>query len=362
MISSSFDATNIYDTGSFNYPYTPVGEVEKTVHFVVDGTDIGTQITSVSGRQVTYVIPGQAHGGHTLSVYFESTINGETVRSNELYYEFICVQDGNNSTIITSDFNETTMPQYASIVIPFMVYNPADLTADVTIKINGITVSSQTVDRTKHSYTYRANTTGSITISIESGNAVKQILLTITESEIDVEAETRDLALYLTSQGRSNQEADPDTWTYGTGDDEIACSFSGFSWTSDGWQTDNDGVTVLRVSGDARVTIPYKPFATDSRVPGKTIELEFATRNVLDYDAVILSCFSGNRGISVTAQKALLKSEQSEISTQYKEDEHVRIAFVIEKRAENRLLFIYINGIVSGVLGLHDRSVLYTGL
>ena len=59
---------------------------------------------------------------------------------------------------------------------------------------------------------------------------------------------------------------------------------------------------------------------------------------------------SGGRGISVTAQKALMKSEQSEISTQYKEDEHVRIAFVTEKRSENRLLFIYINGIASGVV------------
>lgn len=349
-VSSTFDATNIYNTEPINYPYTPVGEVEKTVHFIVDGTDIGTEITTVSGRQMTYVIPGQTHGSHTLRVYFTATINNETVRSNELYYEFICVEEGNNSTIITSDFNETTMSQYSSIVIPFMVFNPTDLTAEVTIKINGNTVSSQTVDRTKHTYTYRANDAGTLTISIESGGTVKQITLTITEAEIDVEAETRNLALYLTSQGRSNQEANPDTWTYGTGDDQISCSFSGFSWTSDGWQTDKDGVTVLRVSGDARVTIPYKPFASDSRIPGKTIELEFATRNVLDYDAVILSCFSGNRGFSVTAQKALLKSEQSEISTQYKEDEHVRIAFVIEKRAENRLLFIYINGIVSGVV------------
>ena len=349
-ISSSFDSTNIYSTEDINYPYTPVGEVEKTVHFIVDNVEVGTEVTPVSGRQMTYVIPGRTHGGHTLKVYFEATINNETVRSNELYYEFICVAEGNRSTIITSEFNETSMQQYSSITIPFMVYNPADLTADVVIKINGNIVSSQTVDRTKHSYTYRANEPGNFTISIESGNATKQIPLTITEAEIDVQAETRNLALYLTSQGRSNQEANPDTWTYGTGEDEIACTFSGFSWTSDGWQTDKDGITVLRVSGDARLTIPYKPFATDSRVPGKTIELEFATRNVLDYDAVILSCFSGDRGFSVTAQKALLKSEQSEISTQYKEDEHVRIAFVIEKRAENRLLFIYINGIVSGVV------------
>ena len=114
--------------------------------------------------------------------------------------------------------------------------------------------------------------------------------------------------------------------------------------------TDKDGITVLRVSGDARVTIPYKPFARDFRSTGKTFEIEFASRNILDYDALLISCMSGGRGFQLTAQKALLKSEQSEISTQYKEDEHVRVSFVAEKRTEHRLLYIYINGIMSGVI------------
>ena len=52
----------------------------------------------------------------------------------------------------------------------------------------------------------------------------------------------------------------------------------------------------------------------------------------------------------MTAQKATLKSELSEIFTQYKEDEHIRVAFTVEKEAENHLLAIYINGIMSGVL------------
>ena len=344
-VSSTFDATTVY-SAPISFPYTPVGAVEKTVHFILDGTQIGTQVTSVSGRQMSYTIPAQSHGAHTLRVYFEAVINNETVRSNELYYEFIYVEPLNNTVIITSSFNDTTQPQYASIAIPFMVYNPASLTADITIKVNGTAVSTQTVDRTEHSYTYRANDPGTLTIAIESGKTTKTIQITVTESDIDVEAETENLALYLSSQGRSNAEANPGVWEY----NDISCSFTNFTWTSDGWQKDEDNISVLRVSGDARLTIPYQIFAQDFRTTGKTIELEFATRNILNYDSTILSCMSGGRGLSLTAQKATLKSEQSEIGTQYKEDEHVRIAFVVDKRAEDRIIYVYINGIASGAI------------
>lgn len=346
-IASSFDASTVYSS-AITFPYIPTGAVEKTVYFVLDGTTIGTQTTSVSGRQMTYTIPSQSHGAHSLRVYFEATINNEVVRSNELYFEFIFAVSGNNTVIITSNFDATTQPQYASIAIPYQVYDPTSLTAEVKIYANNVLLSTQTVDRTEQSYTYRANDYGTLNFDIVSGTTTKRITITVTESDIDVEAETEGLALHLTSQGRSNNEEHPEIWQ--DTDNNISATLTGFNFSSDGWQADADGITCLRVSGDARVTIPYKPFATDFRSTGKTIELEFATRNVLNYDATILSCMSGDRGISVTAQKALLRSEQSEISTQYKEDEHVRIAFVCEKRAENRLLLIYINGIASGVV------------
>lgn len=348
-ISSTFDVSSPF-LDSITFPYTPVGAVAKTVHFILDGTEIATYQTTVSNRQLTQVIPAQDHGGHSLRVYFTATINEETVRSNELYYEFMSVEAGEEDVIITSQYDQPTQMQYTSIQIPFMVYDPTALTAEVKIYANNVLLSTQTVDRTEHSYTYRANTVGSLAIKLESGETVKTISITITESSIDVEAETENLALYLTSQGRSNQEEHPEVWEY----ESISATLTDFNFVSDGWLPDADGVTVLRVSGAARVDIPYQPFATDFRSTGKTIELEFATRNVLNYDAVVLSCMSGGRGLQLTAQKAGLKSEQSEISTQYKEDEHVRIAFVCEKRAENRLLLIYINGIASGVVQYPD--------
>lgn len=344
-VSSTFDTSSVY-TGPISFPYTPVGAVAKTVYFFLDGNQIGTQQTSVSGRQMSFTIPAQPHGAHRLRAYFEAEINGQTVRSNELLYEFISVNPMDGAVIISSRFSSDTVRQYDMVRIPFMVYDPASLTAEVTLYANGAALSHMTVDRTEQSFSYRADTAGSVSFTITSGSVVKTFVFTVQETDIQVSAETEDLALFLSAHGRSNREAAPEEWEYG----DVSAVLTDFNFTSDGWQQDEDGVTALRVIGDARVSIPYRPFATDFRSTGKTIEIEFATRNVLDYDAVILSCMSGERGFSLTAQKALLKSEQSEISTQYKENEHVRISFVAEKRSENRLLLVYINGIASGVV------------
>ena len=344
-VSSTFDAGIPY-SGPITYTYTPVGNVTKTMHFVLDDTELGTAEVSASGRQQSYVIPAQSHGAHSLLVYFTAVVDGVEIKSNELYYELICTVAGEDAPIITSSYRGTKAEQYASIVIPYMVYNPGSMLSVIQLFANGREVNALTVDRTPQLWTYRADAVGDLTLEIKCGTVRKTFALTVTESSIDIGAETQDLALHLSSYGRSNNEAHPGTWSYG----DIQAVFTGFNYTSDGWQLDKDNNTVLRVSGDARLTIPYKAFAQDFRTGGKTIELEFATRNVMDYDETILSCMSGGRGIQITAQKALLKSEQSEISTQYKEDEHVRVSFVVEKRAENRLIYCYINGVMSGTV------------
>ena len=353
-LTSSFDASVAY-TGSITFPYVPTGAVEKTVHFILDGTEIGHAVTSVSGRQQSFTIPAQSHGSHTFHVYFEADIDGETVPSNGLYYDIICLETGNNTPVIVSSFKETDAEQYVTFALPYTVYDPQSLTAAITLSANGTILSDLTVDRTTQSWSYRPDTPGELTLTISctgvSGlTATKEFKMEVAESQIDAEITTDDLALFLSAQGRSNNEANPGVWTSG----DIYAQFSGFNFKSDGWQVDDDGATVMRLSGDARLTIPYKIFANDFRTGGKTIELEFATRDVLDYDAVLFSCMSGGRGLQVTAQRATLTSEQSSIGTQYKEEEHVRLSFVIDKKSETKLLLCYINGILSGSVQYPD--------
>lgn len=341
-ITSTFSTATPFE-GTIPFSYTPIGEVAKTIYFKLDGALHHTQQTSVSNRQITYTFPAQSHGAHTLEVYFEAEINNQTVRSNTLYYEFISIETLNDDVIIVSPFNKTEITQYDSVVIPYTVYDPVHATADVEILVNNTVVSSISVDRTEQSFTFRADTPGTVAFKIRSGETTKTINFTVTELDIDIEPETDSLVLYLSSQGRSNSEANPETWTY----NNISTTFTNFNGTNDRWQTDKDGIVVCRVTGDARLDIGYQPFATDFKTSGKTIEIEFATHDILNYDSPIISCMSGNRGIQFTAQSVVMKSQQSEISTQYKEDEKIRIAFVTTKSTSGRMLYIYINGILS---------------
>lgn len=353
-LASSFDASVAY-TGSITFPYVPTGAVEKTVHFILDGTEIGHAVTSVSGRQQSFTIPAQPHGSHTFHVYFEAEIDGETVPSNGLYYDIICLETGSTKPIIVSSFRDTDAEQYVTFALPYTVYDPQSLTASVTLIANDTILSELTVDRTTQSWSYRPSEAGELDLKIcctgASGEVTtKEFKMEVAESKIEADVTTEDLALYLSAYGRNNNEANPGVWSSG----DIAAQFSGFNFKSDGWQLDDDGATVMRLSGNARLTIPYKIFANDFRTSGKTIELEFATRDVLDYDAVLFSCMSGGRGLQVTAQRATLTSEQSSIGTQYKEEEHVRLSFVIDKKSETKLLLCYINGILSGSVQYPD--------
>ena len=344
-MSSTFDSGTAFD-GIITFTYVPVGAISKTVHILLDGKEIAMVTTTSSGRQMSYTIPAQKHGAHTLEAYFDATVNGQTIESNHLYYEIICVESLNTTPIIATSFQNETVAQYTTLAIPFTVYDPANLTAEVELSVNGNVVSRQTVDRTQQIWSYRADNAGGLALEISCGSASRTIALTVTASEMEIEAETEGLSLYLSSAGRSNTEENPGVWEYG----DISAVFSGFNFTSDGWQLDEDNIPVLRVSGDARLTIPVQPFGKDFRTTGKTIEIEFATRDVMNYDAVVLSCMSGNRGISITPQLATLRSEQKEITTRYKENEHLRLSFVVEKKAVNRLIYCYINGIMSGVV------------
>ena len=71
---------------------------------------------------------------------------------------------------------------------------------------------------------------------------------------------------------------------------------------------------------------------------------------VKDYDQPIISCLNNGRGVVITSQSCTFSSEQTTISYQYKEEEHVRVSFVIQKNSSQRLVFVYVNGIASGVI------------
>ena len=278
-LTSTFDPRTPYSS-AIEFRFTPVGTVRKMMHFLLDGTEIDSFVVADSGEPQIFMIPMQEHGTHTFEVYFDCVIDSSLTESKHLKYE-IMFQDG-DAPLIATTFEATEARQYETIEVPYIVFSPNSLMSDVTIVVNGQEAASLTVDRTEHTFTYRCDQVGPLAITITTGAQSRTINLSVAPSEYEIKAVTSNLSLYLSATGRSNNAANRSEWK----DGNIAATLTGFNYVSDGWQN-VDGATVLRVSGDARVSIPFRPFESNFRTSGKTIEIEFATRDVLNYDSII---------------------------------------------------------------------------
>lgn len=349
-ISTTFDEMGSY-SGSVAFSYTPSGVGEKTIHFTMDGTELGTATMTSNNRSQTFTIPEQSHGAHIFECYATMTVDGVSVQSNIITLGMMWIDKTSNVPIVLCPFTATVATQGENLTIPFMVYDPstesASVSRDVLDTDNTVYAHSVvTVGRTAQSWSVNDYPVGTTKFKITCGSVSVTKTITVTESSIIIEPVTDGLVLEFSAAGRSNGEEHPDTWSY----EDVSASFSGFGWAgADGWVDDSDGNTALRFLPNDFMTIPFKPFESDARTAGFTVEAEFATRDVQDYDSIVFSCFSGGRGFRIGSQYAELKSEQSQVSMQFKEDAHVRVCFVVESRNLNRLVYIYINGVMCGV-------------
>ena len=448
-LESKFDATIAYQ-GTISYTYIPYGDVYKRVEFYIDNQLHGTQEIYTTGETQIYLINGLTHGAHSLDVRFFATVGEDKIPSNTLHYEIIYFQKDNTTPIIASAFNNFEQEQYISFNIPYRVYIYGREYSQVERFVNGVKIDNTPiqVNQDLQYWNYRGDTPGICELKIVCGSVSKTFNIQIKKSTLNVTPVTVGLEVALSAYGRSNTEEAEHrrTWTFKPSQGaEQSCILNNFNWSSNGWVLDDDGNTVLRVSGDATVEIPYEACKTDFKYLGKTIELEIATKSVRNYDATIISCldkeksafftvesFLANeetrakgfqpsisyatisnaelglgehvftykegqgwmreddivnlsdygillteitvnpdgvassvvmpgdriiikhtlesRGFYLTPQLAAIRSQQSFLSTQYKEDEHVRISFVIEQQEANRIIWMYLNGIASGAM------------
>lgn len=351
----------------FTFKYTPYGAISKVAHFLIDDVEIGTQTVETSGEAKTFDIPKQSHGTHVLKVFLTAELNNETVKSNQLSFEFISRDDSSidsDRAAIAMNCTATEIVQGDLISIPFRVFDKAALAYDVKFiirtMINGVLTDYSSTDQTvtasskpwetrsypagivyfviQYTYMFRGELT-----TIERAHQVK-----VLASSNNIVAETDNLQLYLSAQGRSNDEKVPNQWNY----NGITTTFKNFNWKSNGWIPDAKGDTCLRLTGDARATIHFKPFEEDFKINGKTLEFEFAVRDVNRRDAVVLKCMVGDIGFQATADTAALKAEGTTVSCNYKEEERIRVSFTVEDGNSvdsNRFVSTFLNGTLSGI-------------
>lgn len=345
-VTSNFDDSQIYSS-DINVRYTPYGAIEKTMHFVIDEVD-NTTIVSETGKQQTYTIPALYHGSHSLKIYATATVNEIEIKSNELLFDIMCVEEGATTPIISSAYSITSITQGELVSIPFVVYDPSNMETEVTLTISQgdevYSSSTRTVNRTRQIWNTRDYPVGEVTFTIIYGNVSKIHKITVIKSDINISIKKTNLEFQLKAAGKSNTDNDRNVWTSG----DVTTAFEYINWESTGWVNDENGDTALRLSGDAKATINFMPFKSDARQTGRTIEMEFAIRDVNNRDVVAISCLSGGIGFTVTADTAKLTSEQTTVSCNYTDEEKIHVAFVIEPRNEYRLMYVYLNGVLSG--------------
>ncbi len=380
-ITTSFSSNITYDS-TIPFQYTPVGLVDKTIYFYMDDELLyqTNVLASASGKRATYIIPKQTHGVHRLEVFATAILNNQEIQSNHLVYDVICIdrESGNKEALLASVFTTTTVTQGELISIPYQLIDPSTAEALVDLKIyqvvNGerlqYSATTAVTDSTIHYWNTRNYPIGIVIFSISytynlygtETTLSKEFTVEVDKALVQVEPETDSLQLYLSSANRSNNEQNPSQWSYTDSENhEITSTFKNFNWKSNGWLEDKAKDVCLRVNGNSEVEINFKPFEEDFKIYGKTIELEFVVHDVNNRDAVLVNCMEvirqeidgqttvKERGFKLTADTATLKSEATEITCKYKDNEHIRIGFAIDPGDDTRFISLYLNGVVSAV-------------
>ena len=340
-LKSSFNEGNVY-TGDVTYTYTVIGAGQKTVTFTLDNEEIDSVEIRSSGEQSKYVLTGLTHGAHILKVKATTTVNDVLIESNELVNQILYAEEGVTTPLVSSTFSQAEAIEGELLSIDYLVYDPANVNATVYLQVNEETPMEVSVPRTKQYWKISNYPAGEVIFRISCGDVKVELPVTVTELVMDIEPVQDDLMLYLTAANRSNAELEEarESWAY----NDIVCELTNFNWSSNGW-IDN----TLKFTGEATAYIPLEIFGTDPKAAGRTIEIEFATHNIINYNSILLSCYTEEKGIQITPTEAFLKSEQEEVKVRFKEDEKVRVSFVIESTNDNRLLRTYVNGVLSGI-------------
>ena len=380
-IASTFDNSTPFleaelTGGAIQFNYVPYGgtTIEKTVYFEIDGSQYGDPVvTKNSGKTMSTTFSGLSHGSHVLRVWMTATVNGIQITSNVLRYDFAYIKANGSDIVLSSDFNEDTIVFGNIISIPFLAYSPTALTCFVNYDIQYERVNQDTgtvqwvtyatgsrfeVDRTMQTINIRDYPTGAVRIrlfassannSSSSGTPVRTFLLTISESDLDLDISTEGLALDLETDGRSNAETEATRTAWRDKvNTSVAVQFNDFNWISNGWMSDTDGNTPLKISGGASIEIPYYPFALNAiSSSGITIELDFMTDEVSDPNAVLMSCMSeGGPGFEISAEKIRFATDLQEMATQFEPGTRMKVTLVVDTpTSADKLIHMYVNGI-----------------
>ena len=361
-LSSSFNIAECVAKGGYgvseavSIPFAVSGSGDKTVTLYLDGHQWDSQTVKRSGTtngSFSLSMSGVSIGRHTVQIVAEMEASAElTLKSESIYFDIL--KAGQNAPyigtkltfgdgrIFADDHLTPTIEtgQYEQVRFDFVAYDPTTTPATVGVWRDGIRTQTVSVPRTTQVYTNRFLEQGNVAMVLKCGTTEYKLNVKVTESGIDLSEATAGLVLKLTAAGRSNAESEPAEWRY----NDVQTVFEGFDWQSNGWTGD-----ALKLTNGANVEIGYKPFGNDATTTGATYEMELTCTNVTDRRGTVVDCMTGGVGFRLTTQEALMRTGAgSEVGTKFASGLTLKIAFVVQEKKGNRLMMLYVNGILCG--------------
>lgn len=361
-LSSSFNIAECVAKGGYgvseavSIPFAVSGSGDKTVTLYLDGHQWDSQTVKRSGTtngSFSLSMSGVSIGRHTVQIVAEMEASAElTLKSESIYFDIL--KAGQNAPyigtkltfgdgrIFADDHLTPTIEtgQYEQVRFDFVAYDPTTTPATVGVWRDGIRTQTVSVPRTTQVYTNRFLEQGDVAMVLKCGTTEYKLNVKVTESGIDLSEATAGLVLKLTAAGRSNAESEPAEWRY----NDVQTAFEGFDWQSNGWTGD-----ALKLTNGANVEIGYKPFGNDATTTGATYEMELTCTNVTDRRGTVVDCMTGGVGFRLATQEALMRTGAgSEVGTKFASGLTLKIAFVVQEKKGNRLMTLYVNGILCG--------------
>lgn len=360
-LESSFNDKLTYPIDTLSFDYTPYGAISKVVHFILDGVELPSATTSSSGIPMAYSIPAQTHGSHLLEVYLTAEINSNTIESNHIYKDILFYDSSKDIPVIGCIQQNITAKQYDTTNIVYSVYDPRTETPKVTLAVDDVVVSTQTMSSNTQTWQYKSSDIGEHVLTITCRDTVKTLHVTIEKLDINVEPITANLVFDFNPSGKSNNDEDK-LWS----DGDISMSVSeNFDWVNGGYQLDSNGDQYFCIKAGTTATINYNLFADDAKRNGKEFKLVFKTTNVKNPNATFLSCVdntaeSNHIGIRMDVHEAYIYAQAGNLFLPYSEEDIIEFEFNISKNTEAiPMVMGYEDGVSTSPL-VYDDSYSFT--
>ena len=428
--AENFSNLNLFDSSNVTVQCNVVGNTDKLLYIYWDETlldDMPKKISATATALQTQSVPAAkaTHGRHTVRIEVYQDMNGTNgLKAGELSYE-IAIKAANDTTpIIWCNGYKSSYYDYETIQIPFQVYDPTKSTAEVILYKNNKEIGTRQITRNGVNPSFEiweivdADVDSSNSYAIVCGEDERsdryEINFEVVETDKLKLAFPEALVLKFDATGRSNSESATNREIWSNPVDNYSNykgSFTNFNWYNNGWITDDDNKTHLRISNGAKFGINFDPMVFSTGIEGKnswTVEMQFKVFNLKNYqslitnytrypgdteywnnfraqmlnsngytnydaylryilgdatdtfcenidhiekiintDAAICKFYANDIGFCLGPQDAFFTTKNDTVSVSYVEDQMINIAIVFQ--ASNQFISIYLNGVLTGI-------------